>query len=731
MPDGLQKNKEEELYKISQARLKFLELSTIYPKYQEVNKELIAINDSIAKKNEELKEIDAKLKPLLNTHNEISVKLNLEIENTQKLSSKLSVIPELSKSLNEKKVEKQDLNLLIDSSTKTNSEHEERINAIVKEIKDWNEIVNQISADDFQVPDNEKTKSFYEAIKRLKLRVSLIADLKTVLSKTETEIANANKLNADIEQLISKGADIISKSQSSVCPLCKHDHDKFETLIQKVSENTFLSERMKNLLSLKTKNEQELESLLNQQKEEKNVILTTIAPIVYSLKENQSKEVIVKNDLAKTIEGYKLKAQNLDTEINELLKKIGGNDIEAIKKELDEKLTESSRISEELKASLGGNLTIRQPLEQRRKVINEHEIPNSKAKQNELKETDAYVRIINFMSENQIGNNDIVAEFDKRHKDFQAKIDTVKDEIEKYIKSITEYQKALEKNEEAAMLSDIQQIEIEKESINQKIISFEYFLKTELEIDFFSKTKDEVGKLLDDTNLLYKRKISQIEDVIQSFEKTKVYQESVLPFLKHEEFKRKEASILKDKSFLEKSVYPKLEQERKLLSEYIDKQIESFFHGKLINSLYQKIDPHPVYKEIKFKCDFSTDKPRLNVFVTGTNGNASIVPTLYFSTAQLNILSLSIFLAKALNAKDNDGNSVDCIFIDDPIQSMDSINILSTIDLLRSISVNMRKQIVLATHDENFHNLLQKKIPSDRFRAKYIELETFGKVKQE
>lgn len=32
--------------------------------------------------------------------------------------------------------------------------------------------------------------------------------------------------------------------------------------------------------------------------------------------------------------------------------------------------------------------------------------------------------------------------------------------------------------------------------------------------------------------------------------------------------------------------------------------------------------------------------------------------------------------------------------------------------------------------DVNFHNRLQKKIPSDRFKAKYIELETFGKVKQ-
>lgn len=725
------KKKEEELHKISQAQLKFLDLLTTYPEYQEIDKELIAINDSINKRNEELKEIDLKLKPLLDVYNEISVKLNSEIENHQKLSSKLAEIPELSKSLNEKNTVKKSLTLLIESSTKTNSEHEERINTISKEIKDWDEIVNQISADDFQLPENEKTKSFYESIKRLKLSVSLIADLKTTLSKTETEIANANKLNADIEQLISKGADIVSKSQSSVCPLCKHDHDKFESLIKNISENTFLSERMKNLLSQKIKNEQELESLLNQQKEEKNAILNAINPIVNSLKENQSKEVITKNDLVKAIEEYKLKAQNLDAEINKLLKELGGNDFETIKKDLDGKLTESSRISEELKANQEKCFTTCQPLEQRKKVITEHEVPNFRMKQDELKEIDAYVRIINFMSENQIEIKDIVAEFDKRQKDFQTKIGTVKDEIEKYIKLIAEYQKVLEKNEEKSLLTDIQLIETERESLYQKNISFEYFLKSELEMDFFNKTKNESVKLLDNTNLLYKRRISQTKDIIQSFEKTKVYKESVLPFLKHEEFKRKETAILKDKSFLEKSVYHKLEEERKLLSEYIDKQIESFFHGKLINSLYQKIDPHPVYKEIKFKCDFSTDKPRLNVFVTGANANASIVPTLYFSTAQLNILSLSIFLAKALNTKDYDGNSVNCIFIDDPIQSMDSINILSTIDLLRSISVNMGKQIVLATHDENFHNLLQKKIPSDRFNAKYIELETFGKVKQQ
>lgn len=62
---------------------------------------------------------------------------------------------------------------------------------------------------------------------------------------------------------------------------------------------------------------------------------------------------------------------------------------------------------------------------------------------------------------------------------------------------------------------------------------------------------------------------------------------------------------------------------------------------------------------------------------------------------------------------------------------MDSINILSTIDLIRSIVVNLNKQIVLSTHDENFHSLLKRKMPPSLFNSKYIELETFGKVKSD
>ena len=170
-----------------------------------------------------------------------------------------------------------------------------------------------------------------------------------------------------------------------------------------------------------------------------------------------------------------------------------------------------------------------------------------------------------------------------------------------------------------------------------------------------------------------------------------------------------------------------LSKERKNISAFIEKEVQSFFFQDLINKFYKKIDPHPHYKEISFKCDFSTDKPKLHILVSSQEN--VIVPTLYFSSAQLNALSLSIFLAKAINVRDPESKKpIDSIFVDDPIQAMDSINILSVIDLLRSIAVNFDKQIILSTHDENFYKLLQKKVPNSIFDSKFIELESYGKV---
>ena len=84
-------------------------------------------------------------------------------------------------------------------------------------------------------------------------------------------------------------------------------------------------------------------------------------------------------------------------------------------------------------------------------------------------------------------------------------------------------------------------------------------------------------------------------------------------------------------------------------------------------------------------------------------------------------------MARALFAKTDDGQDVGCVFIDDPLQALDDINILSMIDMLRNVAFSLDRQIVMTTHDLNFFELLQKKIPQSKFNACYLRLVERGK----
>ena len=172
-----------------------------------------------------------------------------------------------------------------------------------------------------------------------------------------------------------------------------------------------------------------------------------------------------------------------------------------------------------------------------------------------------------------------------------------------------------------------------------------------------------------------------------------------------------------------------LEGDLENINKFIQNKANEFFNTPLINKLYESIEPHPDFREIHFECTLSEkSRGELNIFAYNPSDEQKLSPNLSFSSAQINVLSLSVFLARALTTKDDDGNNVDCIFIDDPIQSMDSINVLSLIDLIRNIITNFGKQVIISTHDENFHELLKSKIPTDHFRSKYMRLESFGKV---
>lgn len=76
----------------------------------------------------------------------------------------------------------------------------------------------------------------------------------------------------------------------------------------------------------------------------------------------------------------------------------------------------------------------------------------------------------------------------------------------------------------------------------------------------------------------------------------------------------------------------------------------------------------------------------------------------YFSMTQRNAVALCMFLALNLSL----GRERTTIFIDDPVHSMDDVNILSLADLLRALTEF--RQIVVSSHDGRVFDLFCDKL---------------------
>ncbi|WP_333669018.1 hypothetical protein [Acinetobacter guillouiae] len=247
-----------------------------------------------------------------------------------------------------------------------------------------------------------------------------------------------------------------------------------------------------------------------------------------------------------------------------------------------------------------------------------------------------------------------------------------------------------------------------------------------LQMDLFDKPQDTLELSLNHLR-------SQVHDTIKTcntknslFDLLANQLNDILPFFR---FLEASNALTAVKNSLDQylALEIKLKEEFDQVEKRLKNRIDNFFYIELINKIYSKIDPHPSFKTISFVCLFpENEKPRLEIYLH-EDGDRIICPTFYFSAAQLNILSLSIFLARALHVE-HEGRPVETILIDDPIHSMDSINILSTIDLLRNISTRFGRQIILSTHDENFYELLKVKLPSKNYRSKFMRLKSYGIV---
>jgi len=122
--------------------------------------------------------------------------------------------------------------------------------------------------------------------------------------------------------------------------------------------------------------------------------------------------------------------------------------------------------------------------------------------------------------------------------------------------------------------------------------------------------------------------------------------------------------------------------------------------------IYSAIDPHPALRHIDIRTTMFRGRGRVSASVQDPETAAgSEHPEQVLSSSQLNALALSIFLALNVCARDV---PLRTLILDDPLQSLDDINLLGLVDLLRRLSD--RRQLILSTHDTRFSSLLERKL---------------------
>lgn len=141
-----------------------------------------------------------------------------------------------------------------------------------------------------------------------------------------------------------------------------------------------------------------------------------------------------------------------------------------------------------------------------------------------------------------------------------------------------------------------------------------------------------------------------------------------------------------------------------------------------IQMVFARINSHPLFRRL----DFSTNKNygSYRLLLSVLTGEHEADPSFIFSSAQINSIALAFFLAMAMQQQ---WSPLRVIGMDDPVQSMDELNVLALIDLIRLLcdSGSFDKQVIISTHDASFYRMMQRKF---RFlRVGVIEYGGYGK----
>lgn len=143
----------------------------------------------------------------------------------------------------------------------------------------------------------------------------------------------------------------------------------------------------------------------------------------------------------------------------------------------------------------------------------------------------------------------------------------------------------------------------------------------------------------------------------------------------------------------------------------------------LLQRIYATVDPHPSFRAVRFLTRTFRGRGRLWTTLDDLSGGVTAdEPATVLSSSQLNVLAVSTFLSLNLAIETL---PLQLVALDDPLQSLDNVNLLGLADLLRRVAAE--RQVIVSTHDDRLASLLSRKLrpTGDLDRTRLIELDAW------
>ena len=598
-------------------------------------------------------------------------------------------------------------------------------NKELQRLSDMYEMVHQrtVSIDSYYY--NEEVKKILALTQKIREKSILVDRLNSIIQEQQNYLGQ-------VEALVVSAREMATTLRTETCPLCGQNYGKVENLLAAIEGNQTISRSIEDTINQRTKTEQETDKLKRECDDLYQKLADKVEERISFIKNTIKKQIGEKKeteDAIKMISQQRKIAQDIIRKDYSEFESLTENQVRTIyekrQQEIDVKIHKVTEQETVLKEELNKKQNELNTLSQQIEVLDSDML----VKQRHPEYSDYHMKLMD-RNENKPNMENWKLQSERNKK-------MIAEYIEKINAAVIERDK-LEKEEGISLTAELSLNEEIVNVTNEKAMSETQYFNTIQFIREDCKVHDIGNNTPPESIIQEVKRVRPLNtEKAESNENKSKLLAVFLNMLKSAEQYNGQQKIKKKIGDLEKQIsrtekrMADVDKEAERLKNYLVEFVSSYFQLDLINKLYNTIDPHPNYKKVRFECDFNQKKPRLLVIMESIkNDNDKIVPNLYLSTAQINILSFCIFMAKAMFAKTDKGKDLDCIFVDDPIQALDDINILSMIDLLRNVAFTLNKQIVITTHDLNFFNLLQKKMPQDKFNACYLQLKERGKFKK-